>query len=164
MQVAPSLHPLIIPPGTPSDQLFYATTKDHFRLVILTFRFDAVILVHYLGGDFFMEITFLYYEECPSHDAALERLQQVLTEEDIDEDINIIKVETEEQAQQLRFVGSPTILVNGKDIVPPAANAHYNLTCRAYILENGRVSPLPSPDMIRRSLRNAVESIRSANS
>lgn len=110
-----------------------------------------------------MEITFLYYEDCPSHDQALERLEQVLAEESIAADIEIIKVETEEQAQQLCFIGSPTILVNGEDIVPPPANAYYNLTCRAYILEDGRVSPLPSSEMIRRPLRNAVERIRSAN-
>lgn len=97
-------------------------------------------------------ITFLYYEDCPSHDAALERLRQVMAEEGLDTEIEIVKVETDEQAQRLHFVGSPTILIDGRDIDPPP-DAYYALTCRAFRLEDGRISPLPSPDMIRRALR-----------
>jgi hypothetical protein len=100
-----------------------------------------------------MKITFLYYEDCPSHDAALDRLRQVMAEEGIQTAIEIIKVETEEQAQRLRFIGSPTIRISGLDIDPPPPDAYYALTCRAYHLEDGRISPLPSPDMIRRGLR-----------
>ncbi len=103
-----------------------------------------------------IHVTFLYYEECPSHDVALDRLRQVIAEEGIEAEIEIIKVETEEQAQRLRFIGSPTILIEGRDIDPPPSNARYALTCRAYRLEDGRISPLPSPEMIRRALRKAV--------
>lgn len=103
-----------------------------------------------------VNVKFLYYEECPSHEVALDRLRQVLAEEGIQAEIEIIKVETDEQAQRLRFIGSPTILVNGRDIDPPPSDAHYALTCRAYRLEDGRISPLPSPDMIRHALRMAT--------
>jgi hypothetical protein len=98
-------------------------------------------------------ITFLYYEDCPSHDAALERLRQVMTEEGLDTEVEIVKVETDEQAQRLHFVGSPTILIDGQDIDPPPPDAYYALTCRAFHLEDGRISPLPSPNLIRRALR-----------
>lgn len=99
-----------------------------------------------------MQIQFLYYEDCPSHETALDRLNQVMREENINADPEVIKVETDEQAQEWRFVGSPTILVNGTDIDPPPDGAQYALTCRAYRLESGRISPLPSPDTIRRAL------------
>lgn len=102
-----------------------------------------------------MKITFLYYEDCPSHEEALQRLRSVMAEEAIEAEIDIRKVETETQAQQLRFTGSPTIRINGRDIDPPPAEADYLLTCRVYRLEDGRFSPLPSPDMIRRALRTA---------
>lgn len=104
-----------------------------------------------------MNIRFLYYEDCPSHDKALERLQAVLAQEDIQSTVEVIKIETDEQAQEFQFVGSPTILINGEDIDPPPANAYYSLTCRAYRLENGRVSPLPSPQMIRRKLQQTIQ-------
>jgi len=100
-----------------------------------------------------INITFFYFEDCPSHDAALERLRQVMAEEGVDGEIEIVQVETDEQAQRLRFAGSPTILINGRDIDPPETDAYYGLSCRTYQLEDGRISPLPSPDMIRRALR-----------
>ena len=104
-----------------------------------------------------MRVSFLYYEECPSHDLALGRLREVMDEEGIPGEVEVIKVETEDQARQLRFVGSPTIRVDGQDIDPPS-DPRYALTCRAYRLEDGRISPLPSKDMIRRALSSPAKS------
>jgi MarR-like DNA-binding transcriptional regulator SgrR of sgrS sRNA len=99
-----------------------------------------------------MAITFLYWEECMSHEEALQRLRQVMAEEGIQVPIEMVKVETWEQAEGLRSIGSPTILVNGQDIQPPPVDAQYALTCRTYYLEDGRMSPLPSLAMLRRAL------------
>jgi len=104
-----------------------------------------------------MRVNFLYYEECPSHDLALERLREVMAEEGISREVEVFKVETEDQARELRFVGSPTIRVDGQDIDPPN-DSRYALTCRAYRLEDDRISPLPSKDMIRRALRSVAKS------
>ena len=104
-----------------------------------------------------MQVSFLYYEECPSYDLALERLREVMAEEGIPSEVEVFKVETEDQARQLRFVGSPTIRVDGQDIDPPS-DPRYALTCRAYRLEDQRISPLPSKDMIRRALRSPAKS------
>ena len=103
-----------------------------------------------------MHIDFLYYEDCPSHDEALERLRGVLQEEGVEADIDVIKVETEEQARELEFIGSPTIRVEGRDIDPPPPDAYFGLTCRAFRLEDDRVSPLPSKHMIRAALIAAM--------
>ena len=97
-------------------------------------------------------ITFLYWEECQSHDEALTRLRKVLREDQIDAEIEVIKVRSDEEAKQLGFTGSPTILVDGRDIQPPTST-HYALSCRAYQLEDGRISPLPSEPMIRTALK-----------
>lgn len=99
-------------------------------------------------------MRFLYSEECPSHDEALERLRKVMEEEGIREDIEIVKVESASDAEKLEFIGSPTILVNGRDI-DPQKKSYYAVTCRAYRLEDGRISPLPSEMMIRKAIRNA---------
>ena len=74
--------------------------------------------------------------------------------EGINATVEILRVETDEDAEKLQYVGSPTILVNGRDIDPPEC-PHYAVTCRAYRVEDGRVSPLPSEPMIRNALRNA---------
>jgi hypothetical protein len=104
-----------------------------------------------------VRVSFLYYEDCPSHDLALERLREVMDEEAIPGgEVEIVKVETEEQARELRFIGSPTIRVDGQDIDPPS-DSHYALTCRSYHLADGRISPLPSKDMIRRAVRSPAK-------
>ena len=103
-----------------------------------------------------MRVSFLYFEECPSHDLALERLREVMDEEGISGEVEVFKVETEDQARQLRFLGSPTIRVDGQDIDPPS-DPRYALACRAYRLEDQRISPLPSKDMIRRALRSQAK-------
>ncbi len=104
-----------------------------------------------------MRVSFLYYEDCPSHNLALERLREVIAEEDTPGEVEVVKVETEEQARELRFVGSPTIRVDGQDIDPPS-DSRYALTCRSYRLADGRISPLPSKDMVRRALRSPAKS------
>jgi hypothetical protein len=104
-----------------------------------------------------VRVAFLFYEDCPSHELALERLREVLDEEDVDAEVEVVKVESEEQAQERHFVGSPTILLNGQDIDPPPPDSYYTLTCRAYHLEDGRISPLPSRDMLKRAIDAATK-------
>jgi hypothetical protein len=106
-----------------------------------------------------VRVNFLYFEDCPSHEQALARLREVMAEEGVAGEVEVIRVETEEQARELRFAGSPTIRVDGQDIDPPG-EAGYALTCRAYHLEDGRISPLPSRDMIRGALRSRLGSAR----
>jgi hypothetical protein len=103
-----------------------------------------------------MRIDFLYYEDCPSHEDALARLREVVAEEGVGASIQVTKVETEEQAQQWRFPGSPTIQINGTDIDPPPPDTPFMLSCRVYRWADGRFSPLPSKAMIRAALRGAT--------
>ena len=107
-----------------------------------------------------MRVAIQYWEECPSHGEALARVRKVLEDENIHVKIELVRVESEEQAQRLHFVGSPTILVNDVDIDPPTTS-HYGLTCRAYRLEDGRISPLPSEQMISRSIQKIKGNLKS---
>lgn len=102
-----------------------------------------------------MRIEFLYWEECPSHERALARLREILAEEGVREPIEVIRVDTDDQARALAFPGSPTIRLDGTDIIPPA-EVPTGLTCRVYLTDDGRVTPLPTKAMIRRALRAAV--------
>jgi hypothetical protein len=106
-----------------------------------------------------LQISFQYFEDCSSHEKALERLQRVLNEEGVQAKIEVVRVETNEQATKLHFSGSPTILVDGKDIDESTNSHSYALACRAYRLEDGRISPLPPEDMIRRAIRAAMENL-----
>ena len=99
------------------------------------------------------KIEFLYWEDCPSHPQALQRLQEVMAELEIVSPIEKIEVLTDDDAKRLAFPGSPTIRVDGEDVDAAGADQMGTaLTCRVYILENGRYSPVPSKEMISRAL------------
>lgn len=102
-----------------------------------------------------MRIEFLYWEECASHDEALARLRDVLAEAGVHDPVQVIRIDTEEQAQRLGFPGSPTIRINGTDIAPPLEQP-FGLTCRVYLTDDGRVTPLPTRETIRRAVSAAA--------
>ncbi len=104
-----------------------------------------------------MRIDFLYFEDCPSHEQALERLRKVLKEAGVEAEVSVTEVTTEEQALDVEFIGSPTIRIEDKDIDPVLEQPNYALSCRTYHLEDGRISPLPSEAMIRRAVESAMQ-------
>ena len=56
----------------------------------------------------------------------------------------------EADAERSRFPGSPTVLVDGVDLFP--SDEPPSLTCRIYVLPDGRISPVPSLDELRAAL------------
>jgi Domain of unknown function (DUF2703) len=103
-----------------------------------------------------MTAELLWWDGCPSHPEALEELRRILREEGIEADVSRVEITDDEQARRERFPGSPTIRINGEDIVPPADTEPYSLTCRVYRTRDGRVSPLPDPEDVRAAVRRAA--------
>jgi hypothetical protein len=65
-------------------------------------------------------------------------LKAVLEEEGIPADIEVIKVRTDEEAKRLRFIGSPTIRIDGADIEQGVEKQmDYGLKCRRYLQPMG---------------------------
>ena len=91
---------------------------------------------------------------------ALEDLLRILSEEGVEADVARIEVTDDEQARRERFPGSPTIRINGEDVVPPEDIEPYSLTCRVYRTRDGRVSPRPDPGgRARRGTESGVTAI-----
>ena len=99
------------------------------------------------------KIEVLYWEGCPSHPEALELLEQVLAAEEIDARVELREVTSQEEAEALRFPGSPTIRVDGRDVDPAGASARPALNCRIYQLPDGTVSPVPTREQLEEALR-----------
>ena len=99
-----------------------------------------------------MKIELLYWEGCPSHPEALALLQEVLAERGLDATVELREVASDEEAQELRFPGSPTIRVDGRDVDAAGAESRPALTCRIYYLADGRVSPIPSREQLEEAL------------
>ena len=99
-----------------------------------------------------MTVEFLYWEGCPSHDEARELLEAVLRDRGLDAHVEIRHVATREEAVELRFPGSPTIRIDGRDVDPAGADQTPALNCRIYHLSDGRVSPIPSREQLEEAL------------
>jgi hypothetical protein len=102
-------------------------------------------------------IELLWWRECPSWERALAMLREAVVEHGLDpESVEVIEVETDEAAERRRFVGSPTIRIDGNDIQPPVEGEPTGLACRVYRRRDGRTSPLPDPEDIREALASAA--------
>ncbi len=100
-----------------------------------------------------MNVEVLYFEGCPNYQPAVEQVQAVLREEGISSRIRQVEVPDSETANRLRFLGSPSIRVNGVDVEPSAVASHsFGLMCRTYQDGRGR-SGVPSLAMIRQAIR-----------
>jgi hypothetical protein len=103
-----------------------------------------------------MRIEVLYFSGCPNHARAVERIREVLGEENQTAEIVEIEAQDAEAAQRLKFLGSPTIRVNGVDIEPEArTRTEYSMACRTYA-EGRRRTGLPPRELIRAALREAA--------
>jgi hypothetical protein len=103
-----------------------------------------------------MTVELLWWDGCPSHPEALADLERILREEGVETDVSRIEITDDEQARRERFPGSPTIRIDGEDILPPEETEPYSLTCRVYRLRDGRISPTPDPDDVRAAVRRAA--------
>ena len=97
-----------------------------------------------------LEIEVFYFEDCPHHLSTLERIHQVLREEGRHAEVREVLVPDTRAAQAARFLGSPTVRVNGIDIEPEAREqTDFSLMCRRY--SDG----VPSHESIGRAVRSA---------
>jgi len=99
-----------------------------------------------------LTIDFLYTDDCPHCSDALIILKEVLSEEHIEADINMIPIANVEMAEQLKFLGSPTIRINGEDVEQGIEQrTEYQGHCRMYLYHE-QVSEWPPKEMIREAL------------
>jgi hypothetical protein len=95
-----------------------------------------------------VRIELLYWDGCPSYPEAKTMLEEVLTHRGIEAPIEMREVRTDDEAAALRFPGSPTIRIDGRDVDPVGAKGRPALNCRIYHLPDGRVSPVPTREQL----------------
>jgi len=104
-----------------------------------------------------MKIEVLYFSGCPNHAPAVERVKEALRSEGLSGEIVEIEVPDTETALRLKFLGSPSIRVNGLDVEPEArSRGEFGMMCRTYA-DGCCQSGLPSHELIRSALREAGE-------
>lgn len=101
-------------------------------------------------------VEILYFDGCPNHEPARALVERVAAELQLDVEIDLVKVRDPDAASELRFLGSPTVRVNGRDAEPgAAARDDFVFSCRVYRGEAG-LSGQPDPAWIREALGEAA--------
>jgi len=91
-----------------------------------------------------VRIELLYVDGCPGHEALLPRLRALLDQAGVRAPVELRRVASEDDARQERFLGSPTLRIDGADIEPGASDRRdYGLTCRLYPTVGGLAATPP---------------------
>ena len=83
-------------------------------------------------------VEVLYFDGCPNHVPALALIERVAGELGLEPALRLVKVADHDAAQRLRFLGSPTIRVGGRDVDPHTEErTDFGLSCRVFRTEAG---------------------------
>lgn len=91
-----------------------------------------------------MKVEVLFFDGCPNHEALLPHLRELLNASGCDDtSIEFVRVEDAEAAERERFLGSPTVRIDGADVEPGAdERSDFGLKCRLFATPEGlRGSP-----------------------
>jgi uncharacterized protein DUF2703 len=81
-------------------------------------------------------------------------VKDVLSAQGVATEVHEVLVRDEEMATELKFLGSPTIRVNGKDVVEDTRKAQsFALRCRLY--PGSKQIGLPAAEVIHRAVSEA---------
>src|SRR3954453_11319793 len=97
----------------------------------------------------FVRLEVLYFDGCPGHEALMPRLRMLMAQVGVDAPVELRRVESVEAAERERFVGSPTLRVDGQDVDPSAGErTDFGLKCRLYPSPDGLCGTVPDEFVI----------------
>ncbi len=106
--------------------------------VLLTVRGGLVIDILQVEDAAPPTVELLFFTGCPHHAAFGPHLQQLLDSHGVSSPVRLVEVTDDSRAQQLRFLGSPSLRINGVDVEPGAdGRSGYGLQCRRYLTPDG---------------------------
>ncbi len=103
-----------------------------------------------------MKIELLYFDGCPCWQQTQSEINSLLAEHSRSDEIEHVKVETNEEAQLRHFVGSPSVRIDGVDIDPDTPQEGFNMECRLYWVD-GRPVGVPPREMLSSAISKALE-------
>lgn len=120
--------------------------EDHLPEMAVRLRLRDGLLAEICVLDPPASIEVLYFDGCPNHETFLPHLRDLLAEHSITAPVTLIRIDSVADAQAHRFLGSPTVRVDGHDVEPGAAErgtwnpeearsssgGPYGMQCRLY--------------------------------
>ena len=78
-------------------------------------------------------VEVLFFPGCPNHEPTVQLAREVATSVGVSAEILEVEIESADQAEALRFLGSPSVRINGRDIEPGAdGRSDFAYGCRVY--------------------------------
>lgn len=97
-------------------------------------------------------VELLYFAGCPNERAARTLVERIAAEETVPIKLELVEVHSAKEAEQRRFLGSPTVRVNGQDVEPGSQErTEFMLACRLYRTDSG-LSGQPAEEWVRKAL------------
>jgi hypothetical protein len=97
-------------------------------------------------------VEILYFDGCPNHHPAIALVERVSNELGITPEVRLVNVPDAVTAERTRFLGSPTIRVEGRDVDPRTEErSDYALSCRVFRTDAGLVGQ-PDEQWVRDAL------------
>lgn len=83
-------------------------------------------------------VEVLGFDGCPNFGPVIALVERLLAESAVDAEVRRVEVVDADAAARLRFLGSPSVRVDGRDIEPGADDrAEYVFACRVYRTDAG---------------------------
>ncbi len=79
-----------------------------------------------------IKIEVQYFRGCPNSESVLNMVKNFVATSTLNLEFEEVLVESQEDAEKYKFRGSPTILINGKDLEGLEENKTPSLACRVY--------------------------------
>ena len=102
-----------------------------------------------------IRVEILAREDCPNRDMAVIVVERVVDEIGVPAEIELVDVVDDEEAAEYRVLGSPTVLVDGRDVDPEPMYDVFSADDRLYRTPRGP-SGWPEAEWIRDALLRAV--------
>ena len=97
-------------------------------------------------------VELLYFEGCPNVEKARALVEKVAGETGVALELELIEITSPEDVDRMRFLGSPSVRVNGHDVEPGADDREtFMYACRVYRTNSG-LSSQPAKEWIRAAL------------
>ena len=107
-----------------------------------------------------MKVQVLYFDGCPHYEALLPRLRRLLSSAGASTDIELVRVEDAAVAERERFLGSPTVRIDGEDVEPGAdQRTDFGFKCRLFATREG-LRGMPADEWVLAALQRTQTGFR----
>jgi hypothetical protein len=104
----------------------------------------------------YVHVEILFFPSCSNYRATRDLVGRVAAELAIPFEVELVEVSDAEAAETLRFLGSPSVRVAGRDVEPGAdQRTDFAFACRMYRSPSG-VRSAPDEEWLRDAFRDVV--------